>query len=162
MKGTAVSFAIALALALPGTVRSEEKAPSLTPYAYANAAGGACNHGYTIVGGGGGGEFFPFRRLGIGGDLGFYQFIDDVSFGLYSFNAALHFGDQEEKARLDPYLSVSPGFYTSEDGGSAALGFGGGFNYWFSDRIGLHTDLRLAALGTEEGVFLVRVGAGFR
>ncbi len=132
------------------------------PYAYGNVAAGRCNHGYSIFGGGGGGEAFPIGRLGIGGDLGYYQFVDDVSFGLFSANVALHLGDRSETARADPYFSVSPGFYTAgENGSGASFGLGGGFNYWFGERIGLHTDLRFAALGTEEAVTLFRVGVAF-
>jgi hypothetical protein len=60
-------------------------------------------------------------------------------------------------------LSLSPGVYTVPDeGGGGAFGFGGGLNLWFADRVGLHTDVRLAALGTEEGIFLFRVGVAFR
>jgi hypothetical protein len=61
---------VVMSFACPWTAWSEETPSSpLRPYAYGSAAGGACNHGYTIAGGGGGGEFFPFRRLGIGGDF---------------------------------------------------------------------------------------------
>jgi hypothetical protein len=133
------------------------------PYGYGNFAGGSCNHGFTVIGGGGGGEAFPHPRLGLGGDLGYYQFVDDVSFALFAFNAAFHFGDRSGASRFDPYLSVSPGVYTVPDeGGGGAFGFGGGFNLWFADRVGLHTDVRLAALGTEEGIFLFRLGVAFR
>jgi hypothetical protein len=52
--------------------------------------------------------------------------------------------------------------YTSEDQGGFAFGLGGGVNFWFTGRVGLHTDLRFAALGTEEGIFLARVGVAFR
>jgi hypothetical protein len=58
MRPRGMFFAVVLAAALPGTVWSEEKSTPLRPYGYGNAAGGACNHGYTIVGDGGG-ELVP-------------------------------------------------------------------------------------------------------
>jgi hypothetical protein len=140
----------------------EAPPPSNRPYVYGFFGGGGCNHGYKILGGGGGGEFFPRRRLGIGADGGLYQFIDDVSFGLYTFNVAFHLGESNGTSRVDPFLSVSPGMYNGEDQGGFALGAGGGLNIWSADRFGLHADLRFAALGTEEGVFLARVGVAFR
>jgi hypothetical protein len=141
----------------------EEALPSpRRPYGFGFFAGGSCNHGYSILGGGGGGEAFPHPRLGIGGEGGYYQFSDDVTFGLYDFRVSFHFGESSPTARVDPFLSVSPGMYTSEDQGGFALGFGGGANFWFTDRVGFHADLLLAALGTEEGIFLARVGVAFR
>ena len=142
---------------------SEPPPAALRPYLYGNAAFGRCNHDYTIFGGGGGAEVFPGRRLGIGADLGYYEFSDDNSFGVYSLTVALHFPGDGEPRRADPYISISPGFYTSEVGPSGgSFGFGGGLNYWFGDRWGLHTDFRAALLGTEEGIVLVRVGIAFR
>jgi hypothetical protein len=147
----------------PQETPDPEAPPSPTRlYGYGFFSGGSCNHGYKIIGGGGGGEAFPHRRLGIGGDGGYHQFSDGVTFGLYTLSVALHLGDSSANSRVDPFLSVSPGMYTSEDQGGFAFGLGGGVNFWFTGRVGLHTDLRFAALGTEEGIFLARVGVAFR
>lgn len=149
--------------ASPENAADETSPTAARPYGYANVATGRCNHGYAILGGGGGGEIFPFRRLGVGVDLGYHQFIDDIGFGVFSFNAALHLGDRTGKTRVDPFLSASPGFYTAgESGSGGAFGVGGGVNYWFHDRVGLHTDVRFAILGTEEAIALFRVGVAFR
>jgi hypothetical protein len=115
-----------------------------------------------VLGVSGGGEGFPLGSLGIGGNIGFYHFVDDTSFGLASFSAAFHFGGPSGTSRADPFLAVYPGFYFAEGGGGGALGLGGGFNFWFKNRVGLRADLRLQAVGTEEGLVLFGVGITFR
>jgi hypothetical protein len=137
-------------------------APSLRPYGYGFYAGGSCNHDFRFSGGGGGGEVFPWKRLGLGFDGGYYKFHEDTEFGLASFHVALHLVDPSSGSRVDPFLSVSPGFYWSEDQAGGALGVGGGLNFWLMNRVGIRGEMRLQALGTEEGLTVFRIGATFR
>ena len=105
---------------------------------------------------------FPWKRLGLGFDGGYYKFHEDTQFGLASFNVALHLVDPTSESRVDPFLSVSPGFYWSEDQAGGALGVGVGLNFWLMNRVGIRGEMRLQALGTEEGLTVFRVGVTFR
>jgi hypothetical protein len=141
--------------------QESKSSPSARPYGFGFYAAGSCNHDYTLSGGGGGGEGFPWKSLGLGFEAGYYKFHEDTSFGLASFNVAYHLGDPSS-GRVDPFLGVSAGFYWAEEQAGAGLGFGGGLNVWFTDRVGVRADLRLQTLGTEEGLFLYRVGVTVR
>jgi hypothetical protein len=142
--------------------QESKSSPSARPYGFGFYAAGSCNHGYTLSGGGGAGEGFPWKRLGLGFEAGYYKFHEDTSFGLATFNVAYHLVDPRSGSRFDPFLSVSTGFYWADEQAGAGIGFGGGLNVWITDRVGARADLRLQTLGTEEGLSLYRVGVTVR
>lgn len=77
-----------------------------------------------------------------------------------------HFRECGEIAIAVQHFQAVPGGASRDETVDAranrAFGLGAGFNVWIRDRVGLRAELRLQALGTEEGLFLVRVGIAFR
>jgi hypothetical protein len=163
MKRTILALTL---LALPALVSAEEPEKPFryngSGYAYFNI--GACQHGYRLVGGGGGGEAFLWRGLTVGGDAGYHQFSDGWGFGLLTLNLGYHFVDRKKPKKVDPFVTLSLlGGAVGSQGGFAGGGYlGGGLNYWFKERIGLRTEVRLNVAATEEIVTAFYIGVSFR
>lgn len=149
-------------LALAGAVAlwSQERRYNGNGHVY--FSGGVCQHNYTHIGGGGGGEAFVWRGLAVGGDIGYHRFINDTNFGLASFTVGYHFVDRKSPGKFEPFVNITPaGFYFGAGTGGAG-GLGGGLNYWFKQRIGLRTEARVHVLANEEALVIVRIGLSFR
>ncbi|HYZ87067.1 MAG TPA: outer membrane beta-barrel protein [Bryobacteraceae bacterium] len=105
--------------------------------------GGASNHGTTTtIDVGGGGELLLDYGIGIGIEGG-YLFPASSSgdgLGTVSFNGYYHFIDRG-RGRWDPFVTGGySGFFRSD---YSNLGnFGGGANYWVSDRWGIKLEFR--------------------
>jgi hypothetical protein len=131
---------------------------------YTFFSAGACQHKYTNIGVGGGGEGFIWRGLTIGGEIGYYRFPADrgAGYGVAAFGPGYHFVDREEPKKWDPWVSATVlGLGFASGGMAAAPRLGGGVNYWFKEKVGLQTGVQIQGLG-EEGLVLFRVGLTFR
>ncbi len=129
---------------------------------YAALGLGSCMHGVTNVSFAGGGDAFLYRGLTLGGDIGHYRFVErgGNGFGIGGVNAGYHFVNRRRAARIEPF--VSAGLAMAFGNGSSPGGsFGGGVNYWFSRRIGLHLEGRAYGFAGE-ALAKFRVGISFR
>jgi len=124
---------------------------------------GTCLHGYTLAGFGGGAEVFVWRGLAVGGDLGVQRFVaHDPFFGLYTAKVGYHFVDRGKIAGIDPFVNMLLGGASASGVTASTGGFNGGLNYWFGERMGLHTEARFQVIGYEEGLLAFRIGLAFR
>lgn len=159
------SVVLSALLLLPSSLRAQE---AEKPFHYnwnshASFVLGTCWHGYTLAGAGGGAEAFAWRGLTLGGDVAAQRFLDgDPVFGLLSANVGYHFVDRQRPARFDPFINLIIGGAVARDFWAGASGMGGGLNYWFSKRMGLHTEARFQVAGEDEGLLMVRIGLSFR
>ncbi|MFB3779143.1 MAG: hypothetical protein ACE141_16110 [Bryobacteraceae bacterium] len=129
-------------------------------YAYFNA--GACQHGYRLVGVGGGGEFFLWRGLTLGGDIGHHRFSDGWGFSLATLDVGYHFVNRRQPKRIDPFVTFSALGVAVSEGITSAGHLGGGLNYWFKSRVGLHAEVRLTVVAAEEAITALHIGVSFR
>jgi hypothetical protein len=160
------SLALSALLILPPCLRAQE-APKPFRYdwnGHASFVLGTCWHGYTLTGGGGGGEVFVWRGLTLGGDLAAQRFVEgDPVFGLLSTNVGYHWVNRQRPARFDPFIHWIIGGAFTEDLWTGAHGMGGGLNYWFREGMGLRTEARFQVAGNaEEGLLMFRIGLSFR
>ncbi|MBI2818482.1 MAG: hypothetical protein HYX73_00750 [Acidobacteria bacterium] len=92
---------------------------------------------------GGGGEARIYKGLGAGADVGYLfhppSFKD--GFGLFSANGSYHFETSGSQQKVVPF--VTSGYSLAFRSGTANLyNFGGGIDYWFSERAGLRLEAR--------------------
>ena len=168
----ATTFGILLAaniLSAPSLAQETKIPEEEDPFQYKRLAGGyftvgECIHDYKLVGVGGSAEEFMWRGITLGADFSYQKFVEDeTGFGTASLLIGYHFGDRKSPGKFDPFVNFSPfGAYFTGDGGAAIASFGGGVNYWFKERIGLHTAVRFTVLGYEEGTTGFNVGVVFR
>ena len=92
------SLALSALLMLPFCLQAQEAAKPFR-YDWNGNVGfvlGTCWHGYTLIGAGGGGEVFVWRRLTLGGDLAVQKFVTGTpAFGLLSTNVGFHFVNRQ-------------------------------------------------------------------
>jgi hypothetical protein len=110
------------------------------------APGGAAARGETglwTAHVGGGGEGFFTKHLGLGGDVGyltpFRHWKDGI--GTFSPDFIVRFRAKNDGNKVEPFVT---GGYTLffREGTVSGANFGGGLNYWFTDRVGLRFELR--------------------
>jgi hypothetical protein len=158
------SLAVLLILAAPTAAFSQAiaDAPSYKGLVYATALAGACQHGFPLFGGGGGGEAIFWKGISLGGEASYQSFTDGWGIGYFTLQPGFHFKGRNRKAKWDPFVTAGFGGAVSNDGGRAAAGnLGGGVNYWFSDRTALRITGRIQGAG-EEGTFVFGIGVSFR
>jgi len=87
---------------------------------------------------GGGAEVVVADRIGIGGELGFFNRLI-----VGSANATVHFGGVAS-ARLSPFVTAGYSRLGIGDGEGAfsALNVGAGLHYWAADRVGFRVEFR--------------------
>jgi hypothetical protein len=87
---------------------------------------------------GGGGEVVAADRVGIGGEIGFF---DRLIVG--SANATVHLGGVSN-AKFSPFVTAGYSRFGIGDGEGAfsAFNVGAGFHYWVADRVGFRMELR--------------------
>lgn len=125
---------------------------------------GACQHGVKNVSVGLGGQAFVWRGLSVGGDIGYYRFVErnNSGFGVATLDVGYHFVDRRKPGKVDPYFGAGVvGAAFAPGGAIPAVAFSGGVNYWFKPRLGLHTGFRLGVMGGE-AIAMFRAGLSFR
>jgi hypothetical protein len=123
---------------------------------------GACQHGYALVGAGGGGEGMLWHGLTIGGEIGIQTFAGDARFGTAGLNVGYHFVNRNRPQKLDPFVKVTPLGVAMAGGVTGWGGIGGGLNYWFTKKIALRTEVMAQAIADEERIVAFRIGLSFR
>ena len=104
---------IAIAVLFPVSLLAQP-APQSAPYryngnGYAFGAAGACQHGYALFGGGGGGEALLWKGFALGVDAGAYRFSDGGSFGLVHPTVGWHFVNRNIRARNEFFVNFEIG-----------------------------------------------------
>jgi hypothetical protein len=129
--------------------------------------GGLTSSGYTsgTLHIGGGVDAILGRGLGLNIELGVLGPSDrfEGAVGLFSPGATYYFRHRKE-LKLEPF--VAGGYSLMFRQGHANLGyFGGGMNYWFSNRVGVRTEVRdhvTTEYGRAAHFWGVRFGLSFR
>ncbi|MDX2154067.1 MAG: hypothetical protein SFV54_25230 [Bryobacteraceae bacterium] len=146
------------AAALPAQTPAASERYNGNSYAYATLGG--CQHGYFLAGAGGGGEAFLWKGVSLGADASYQTFNDGLHFGLAQVQGGYHFINRRRSAKWDPF--VTAGFGVGfRDGVASAGNLGGGFTYWFRDKIGLRFEGRAQGVGGEV-IVAARIGISFR
>ncbi len=126
---------------------------------------GTCMHGVTNTSVAGGGEGFLWRGLTLGGDVGYYRFVERNSkgFGIATLETGYHFVNRDAPGRFDPFVSAGLVGAAFAPGGGAiqTASAGGGMNYWFKRRVGLRTEVRISG-NSDDALILFRIGFSFR
>lgn len=113
---------------------------------------------------GGGGEAQLYKGLGLGGEIGYLSHYRAMGsgVGLASLNALYDFG-RERKVTLSPFVT---GGYSLAFRCCVlnAVNFGGGINYWVSDRTALRIEFRdHVTVGSRTAhVYSFRIGLNLR
>jgi hypothetical protein len=136
---------IVLAILISGIAQAQTSAPQIEEerqfhiYAVAGLArpsGGGSN--FQV---GGGVEIFLLEGLSAGGE--FSRIIaDGGGVNNLSANGTYHLMGQSRSKKFDPYVTGGYSRFFGSDGGTNALNFGGGVNYWLSEGLGLKADFR--------------------
>jgi hypothetical protein len=166
---TLVGRAFRLSLLFAFAVSCSSLAGQATkPYRY-NGSGyitfgaGTCNHRVTNISVGGGGDAFLWRGLTLGGDIGYFRFVEGNTkpFGIATLNVGYHFVDRVEPRRIEPFASVGVLGAAFAGGATPAASLGGGLNYWLKPRIGIRSEVRVTGF-EEEAIVMFRIGLSFR
>ena len=106
---SAVILALAAAMALAGPAAAQQSEPNrYHGSGYAIYGMGACQHGVMNVSFGVGGEGFVWRGLTLGGDAGYYRFVErgGSPIGVATVNVGYNFADRKRPGRFDPFVNV--------------------------------------------------------
>ena len=122
---------------------------------------GACMHGYGLFGGGLGAEGLLWKGITAGVDTSYQSFTDGWHFGMASVQLGYHFVNRNKRAKWDPFATYGVGIGFTEGGYGGSGNLGGGFNYWFKDRIALRVEARIHGVAGEV-IVTGRIGVSFR
>lgn len=113
---------------------------------------------------GAGGEGFFTRHLGAGADLGYLTSTEQFSggFGTFSPNFVTRFPSGSGGGKVEPFFTGGYTLFFRSGGTGQGFNFGGGFNYWFKDRIGLRFEVRDNVGATEPAFDAIQHFVGFR
>lgn len=132
-------LAILVVALLPVLAAAQDRPYSGLGYVFF-APGGASPGNNMLMHFGVGGEGFAYKGLAAGAEIGMLGPKECLSegIGLFSPNASYHFN---RNAKLVPFVTggYSLGF---RQGIGNMVNFGGGVNYWFKPRLGLHLAFR--------------------
>lgn len=125
---------------------------------------GTCMHAVPTVSVVGGADVFVFRGLALGGEIGYYRFIETRSsgFGVTALNVGYHFVNRRRPGRIEPFVAAGVLGAAFRSSAVAAGSLGGGVNYWFSRKIGLRLEGRVYGFQEEEALLKFRIGLSFR
>ncbi|HYP28159.1 MAG TPA: hypothetical protein VE262_15700 [Blastocatellia bacterium] len=114
---------------------------------------------------GGGGEALVAGGFGAGGEVSyltrFNRFSDGI--GLASANVSYHFKGNDSSRKVVPFVTggASLGFRGGENAGGG--NFGGGAQYWFSERVGARFEVRTHVFSSDSPFNVgFRVGLSFK
>ena len=163
------ALAVIALLCVSATAQTIPVPESEKPFRY-NGSGyvvlgmGACKHRVTNTSLAGGGDAFLWQGLTLGGDIGYYRFVERNSnpFGIASLNIGYSFVNRDTPGRIEPFLRAGfPGAAFAHGGGTAAFSLGGGLNYWFRKRMAIRAEFRATGVD-EEALAMFRIGLAFR
>ncbi len=140
-----VLLGLAVLLLAPGLLLAQGRGNYRAQGYFFVAPGGATAAGSTAgtLSLGGGGEWFVYKGLGLGGELAYLaptsSFRD--GFGALSVNGSYHFENEAQSRKLVPFITA--GYTLGVRSGTVNLAnFGGGVNYWLRERWGLRFEGR--------------------
>src|SRR5262245_22342568 len=156
-------FVILLAVSLPFAAAAQNK--EYRGQGYVFVAPGIFAEEYKTLHVGAGGEGLVYKGLGVGAEIGYLGFTDDLGegFGVLSPNVSYHFTNATRSRKFAPF--VTSGFSLLFRGSAApAVNIGGGMNWWFKERVGLRVEFRDHVVVTDGSphFFGVRIGLAFR
>lgn len=167
MRNLLVVFYVLLlvpAIGLGQEQKKEEKAPG-QGYLFAAPSAGISSGGTTgFFHFGGGGEVNLYKGLGIGAEIGYLSSYREIEegVGVFSLNGLYSF-KKDRRDKAVPFVSGGYSMFFRE-GHMNAVNFGGGLNYWFSDKTGLRLEFRdyVHPKCWERHIIQVRIGITFR
>jgi hypothetical protein len=135
-------------------------------YGYFAAGGGMADDGSgKFRGGGAGAEGFFWKRFTAGADVSVFQetyLRASRTFGHAGVNAGYHFASRAKTRGMDPFVLFGVGGFFPDEPKAVVHG-GGGFTYWFSQRLGVRLELRVGErMRGDDIVSIVRLGLAFR
>jgi hypothetical protein len=119
----------------------------------------------TLIHYGAGAEGLLVHGLSVGAELGGFapaaSFRD--GFGVFSPNASYHFLNASRSRKFVPFVTGGYTLFFASDVANG-MNFGGGFNYWFKERVGVRIEVRDHILFPAGDAHLigVRFGVSFR
>lgn len=156
-----VSFLVFL---MPALLFGQEQYRSNTSQGYLFAAPGNIG-GTTTLEFGGGGETDLYKGLGFGIDFGYLTFPKYLSAGVGVLSPNGRFAFRlSENSRLVPYVTGGYSLFFRR-GVANAFNYGGGMDYWFTEKYGLKVEFRNHVLTNCSGncnAYQVRMGVSFR
>lgn len=125
------------------------------------AAGLGTNEARLISQGAIGADIIVKGGLGLGGEAAFVA--GHRTYGLLSGAASYHFAWRNAALKFDPFVTAGGGLAGSIFFAGPAVNFGGGVNYWFSERFGLRLELRDTVVhdNRAQNFWAFRVGLAF-
>jgi hypothetical protein len=136
-------------------------------HGFFTAGGSLAKFGGRFKGGGGGVEAFIGRGLAAGAEVSVYR---DTYYGTITMrtldhvgaNVSYHFTARERARRMDPFVLFGVGRYFPGQSRVVVHG-GGGFTYWFKQRVGARFEFRVGEWQyAEYTVGAFRLGIAFR
>jgi len=93
---------------------------------------------------GGGGERLVAKRMGLGAELGYVapwgEFMEAL--GVFSLNVSYRLGPRHRERKVEPFVTGGYTLFFPGEGTALGFNFGGGLNYWSSQRLGLRFEVR--------------------
>ncbi len=130
------------------------------------AAGGSMGEtGAGLRGGGGGAEVFFWNRFTAGADISafrdeYYRAVGTL--GHAGAQVGYHFAPRDKVRGMDPFVLFGVGRFFPEASRAVVHG-GGGFTYWFKQRVGAQFEFRVGERQYGDNIVgLLRLGIAFR
>lgn len=124
---------------------------------------GRCQHQVTNISVGVGGEGFLWRGLTLGGDAGYYRFVQRGSyqFGITALNVGYNFAQRKRRNEFEPFVNAGVVGVAFGPGVTQSGSVGGGVNMWVKPKLGVRMEGRVTGFGGE-ALAMFRVGLVFR
>jgi hypothetical protein len=93
---------------------------------------------------GGGADALIFKGVGVGGEFVRNKEREGLAsgFNIFSTNGSFHFLGGGTSNKFDPFATGGYSRLFASGAGVNALNFGGGFNYWLSNKVGARFEFR--------------------
>ncbi len=157
-------FVILLAVLLPFSAAAQNK--DYRGQGYVFVAPGVFGRELATLHIGGGGERLFYNWLGVGAEIGYLGFIEDLGegFGVLSPNVSYNFTNATRSGKFTPFVTTGYSLLFRGGAAASAINFGGGMNWWFKERIGLRIEFRDHVIidGGTPHFMGVRIGLAFR
>jgi hypothetical protein len=115
---------------------------------------------------GGGADALIYKGVGVGGELVRNKAREGLAagFNILSTNGSFHFLGGGVSHKFDPFATGGYSRLFASGAGVNALNFGGGFNYWLTNKVGARFEFRdhvFSAGETTTNLYGVRGGVAF-
>jgi hypothetical protein len=115
---------------------------------------------------GGGVDALIYKGIGVGGEFVRNKERENLELGLniFSTNGSFHFLGGGASDKFDPFATGGYSRLFGPGAGVNALNFGGGFNYWLTNKVGVRFEFRdhvFSAGNTTSNLYGLRGGVAF-